>query len=81
MSRLRTRPEITSAFSISSSSRLYPFLNRGTLIPRLRSGQAPARYAWRFRSIDHEQIQPKSERITRQLIVLRGLRAIKADSR
>jgi len=41
----RTRPEITSAFSISSSGRLWPFLNREILIPRLRSGQAPAHYA------------------------------------
>ena len=45
---LRTRPEITSAFSISSSGRLWPFLNRQILIPRLRSGQAPANYACGF---------------------------------
>ncbi len=30
---LRTRPEITSAFSISSSGRLWPFLNREILNP------------------------------------------------
>jgi len=70
---LRTRPEITSAFSISSSSRLCPFLNRGILIPRLRSGQAPAHYAWRFRSIDHGQIQPEAERITSESISRRVL--------
>ena len=57
---LRTRPEITSAFSISSSGRLWPFLNREILnVGSLRL---------RFRSIDHDQIQPKSERIPSELI-------------
>jgi len=70
---LWTRKTITYRFSISSSGCLRPFLNREILIPRLRSGQAPAQYAWRFRSIDHDQIQPKSERIIRQLIVVRVL--------
>jgi len=62
---IRTRLEITSAFSISSSSRLYPFLNRGILnVGSLR---------FRFRSIDHGQIQPEAERITSEFISRRVL--------
>jgi hypothetical protein len=63
--RLRARKTITYRFSISSSGRLCPFLNREILnVGLLR---------FRFRSIDHGQIQPKSERIIRQFIVLRAL--------
>ena len=66
--KLRTRPEITSAFSISSSGRLWPFLNREILnVGSLR---------FRFRSIDHDQIQPKSERIPSELISGRVLRFV-----
>ena len=62
---LRTRKTITYRFSISSSGRLWPFLNREILnVGTLRL---------RFRSIDHDQIHPKSERIIRQLIVLHAL--------
>ena len=66
--KLRTRPEITSAFSISSSGRLWPFLNREILnVGSLR---------FRSRSIDHDQIQPKSERIPSKLISGRVLRFV-----
>ena len=59
--RLRTRKEITSPFSISSSGRLWPFLNHEILnVGSLR---------FRFRSIDHDQIQPKSERIMLNLFL------------
>jgi len=65
---LRTRPEITSAFSISSSGRLWPFLNREILnVGSLRL---------RFRSIDHDQIQPKSERIPSEPISGRVLSTV-----
>jgi len=63
--RVRARKTITYRFSISSSGRLWPFLNREFL------NVGPLRF--RFRSIDHDQIQPKSERIIRKLIVLRAL--------
>ena len=66
-SGLRTPKKITYRFSISSSGRLWPFLNREIL------NVGPLRL--RFRSIDHDQIQPKSERIIRQLIVLHALRS------
>ncbi len=62
---LWTRKTITYRFSISSSGCLRPFLNREIL------NVGPLRL--RFRSIDHDQIQPKSEPIIRQLIVLRAL--------
>jgi prepilin-type processing-associated H-X9-DG protein len=65
MTVLRPRKTITYRFSISSSGRLWTFLNREILnVGLLRL---------RFRSIDHDQIQPKSERILRQLVVLRAL--------
>ena len=63
---LGARKTITYRFSISSSGRLWPFLNREIL------NVGPLRF--RFRSIDHDQIQPKSERTIRQLTVLRALR-------
>jgi len=63
----RPRKTITYRFSISSSGRLWPFLNREIL------NVGPLRL--RFCSIDHDQIQPKSERIIRQLIVLHNLTA------
>ncbi len=73
MSRLRSDPRwgaighskvqviscrsLTHRVSISSSGRLWPFLNREILnVERLR---------FRFRSIGHDQIRPKSERIIR----------------
>jgi len=63
---LRPHKTITCRFSISSSGRLRPFLNREIL------NVGPLRF--RSRSIDHDQIQPKAERIIRQLIVLRVLK-------
>jgi len=64
-SRLRTRTTITYRFSISSSGRLWPFLNRELLDPSTSLGTGSGTLRLRFRSIDHDQIQPKSERIIR----------------
>ena len=62
---LRPCKTIIYRFSISSSGRLWPFLNREIL------NVGPLRL--RFSSIAHDQIQPKSERRIRQLIVLHNL--------